>query len=204
MRTFIALELPSHIGQQLEEISNSLQAFLHKQNAPRRLRWSSQSNAHLTLRFLGDTSQTQADKLSTRLQAIITKEQSFELSLGELGCYPNRRRPRVVWVGLQGELSCLQTLQAAIEDAAQQAGFEPEKRPYSPHITLARVRRGTSSRQLKLISQSLQGTRSGNQPPKLEDNTLPFKVNEVVYMKSELRPSGAIHERLQQYRLTSK
>ena len=202
MRTFIAIDLPQP-QHQLEEISHSLQTFLQQRKAPNCLQWAPLSNAHLTLRFLGDTSAEQTHNLSTYLQAVATQHQPFELALGTMGCYPTMCRPRVVWSGIEGEISQLQSLQAQIEDAAQHIGFDSEKRPYSPHITLARIRRNTSNTQAKVIGQLLQEYRRTETILKKDSITPSFMVNEFVHMKSELKPSGAVYTPLQSYHLSS-
>lgn len=193
MRTFIAIEFPATIAEQLATTIDTLQQYLQEQNAPACLRWSPVQNIHLTLRFLGDTTPTQVQTLATGLRDAVRGYPPFEVTLGEIGGFPTLRQPRVVWVKIGGALSQLHALQASVEQAAQVAGFAAEERPFSAHVTLARLQRNRSWTQSKRVGELLQEYSV--------EKRMTFQVKEVVHMQSELRPSGAVYTPLQHFAL---
>lgn len=188
MRTFIAIEFPSNIRQQLDETVRRLRGHLRAHQAPDSLRWAGLHNAHLTLRFLGDTTDAQVQTLAAALDAIARKQPPFELAIGCVGGFPNLRQPRVLWLGVGGDMAPLNALQSAVEKGAQRAGFSAETRPFSPHITLARAGRLASKSDLRLVGQLVQdyAAMAQQEPPH-------FQINEVVHMKSDLQRGGAVH-----------
>lgn len=95
-------------------------------------------NFHITLRFVGKVEPVPYDRLLATLDTRSLVE-PFRLRLGGIGAFPNRRRATVVWVGVEAD-SALADLAALIEDAVVMAGFEPEDRPFVPHLTVARLR----------------------------------------------------------------
>jgi 2'-5' RNA ligase len=107
----------------------------------------------------------------------------FSLQTGELGMFPNYRRPRVVWLGVEGDVEVLAQLQVAVEQYIAPLGFPTEQRPFNPHLTLGRTIKEPSTAQLASITQAVQ------QSPVPEK--IVFPVNEVVLMRSELGPQGA-------------
>ncbi|MGI9658698.1 MAG: RNA 2',3'-cyclic phosphodiesterase [Gaiellaceae bacterium] len=108
-------------------------------------------NWHITLRFLGPTSPAQRDRVVADLDQH-TSVAPFRIRLGHLGGFPRESRASVLWVGATGNTEPLVTLAEACETAAQQAGFEPEERPFHPHLTLSRIRPPADVRPLiKLI-----------------------------------------------------
>jgi 2'-5' RNA ligase len=118
--------------------------------------WSNPDNVHLTLHFLGELTPTDFVKLERALKAMPLPYLPFSLKIGVLGCFPNLRRPRVIWVGLLGETGLLFKLQQEVEALLKATiGFKPEERPYSPHLTLGRVK-PVSSAQLAQLSQVVQ------------------------------------------------
>jgi RNA 2',3'-cyclic 3'-phosphodiesterase len=197
MRTFIAIEFPTPIQQTLDQRSQALQGYLRAQNAPHCLRWASAENAHLTLRFLGETTNEQAQALATGLHALAAAHLPFALTLGPVGGFPNLRQPRVLWLGISGELAKLHALQAAIEQQVQCVGFAAEYRPFSPHITLARAKREAEREQLHRIGQLVAAYRE-------TATTVSWDVTSFVHMQSELHPTGAVYRSLARLHLGSQ
>jgi 2'-5' RNA ligase len=110
----------------------------------------------LTLHFLGEVTPADFIKLDRALKALPLPYLPFSLNVSNLGCFPNIRRPRVIWVGLLGDTRLLLRLHQEVETLLKDTiGFKPEARPYSPHLTLGRVK-PISSRQLAELSQGLQ------------------------------------------------
>ena len=201
MRTFIAIEFPTEINQQLDESSEALRRFLQEQDAPACLRWSPLSKAHLTLCFLGETSKTQAAELATDLNAVAMAHSPFTLSFGGIGCFPNASRPRVLWLGVGGDLPKLHALQCAVDGVAQGCGFEVEKRAYSPHVTLARLRRGASKAQQRRLGQLVKNYATSQTESSSIARRPAFTVPSISHIQSQLRPEGAIYTTLCEFEL---
>lgn len=131
MRLFVAIEFP-------EEIINSLTAVQQKiRGNVERGRFKRSENFHLTLKFLGETPAAAVDRLGEQLRLAGKGKGEFSLRLGELGVFGARPPIRVIWQGLSGDTDRLDALQQSVETACCKAGFARDKRPYSPHITLA-------------------------------------------------------------------
>jgi 2'-5' RNA ligase len=112
----------------------------------------------------------------------------FSLTVGGLGCFPNFRRPRVVWVGVDGEMDALHALHDAVEGAIAPLGYPTEKRPFNPHLTLGRVSRRASKGEAAALGRVLEGVRVGELGQ--------IAVGGFSLMRSQLRPSGAVYTQL--------
>ncbi len=142
IRTFIAIDLSDEMRAGLDRVARALRGHLRGAGvADGVLRWSGVEKAHVTLRFLGETSTDQIEHVKGGLAAVLREQVPFALTLAGLGCFPSCARPTVVWVGITGDMAALGDLQSRVEQLAQSAGFPAETRPYSPHLTLARVGR---------------------------------------------------------------
>lgn len=190
MRAFIAVELPAALHKELRALQDRLAAVLDAAGTARAVRWTPPSSIHLTLRFLGETNGAQADLLARGLERIAAGQRPFDLRLAGMGCFPNFRRPNVVWAGVAGEVDRLLRVQTPVEELARQAGFAPETRPFSPHLTLGRTRRDALPAQLAQAGAALQAAAS---LPALQQWAAALPVREIVLMESELLPSGAVY-----------
>ena len=126
MRLFVALDLPHDIRQRLAGLAVSLQGA----------RWVPPENYHITLRFIGEVAAHQAEEIDLALS--ILKARGFSLSLTGVGTFEKAGRPVALWVGVERNPQ-LDLLQSKIETACQRTGFEPERRRFIPHVTLARL-----------------------------------------------------------------
>jgi 2'-5' RNA ligase len=206
LRTFIAIDLPAPILDGLAATQEQLQAYLAAQNRGAALRWSPTKNLHLTLRFLGETTPRRREEVTARLQAVAAEAAPFTLQVdlagGGLGGFPTLRQPRVLWIGLGGELDALGQLQAQVEAVAQAAGFAPETKGFSPHLTLARAARDADRRTLKEVGQALAGSveavaqAAGESPA--SPTPLRFDVDRLVFYQSELGAGGSRYTALAQ------
>lgn len=196
MRTFIAIEFPAAAHEQLQTLSDQLRAYLHMQRVPDCLRWSALANLHLTLRFLGETTPAQTPRIATGLREVTADHTAFALTLGGVGGFPNLRQPRLVWLGVGGNLRQLNALQAAVEQATQLAGFAAETQPFSAHITLARVGRNATKAQRQTLGHQLGAYCATQQ--------IPLYVDAVVHMRSERQPTGAVYTPLARFPLQSE
>ena len=190
IRSFIAVELPPDVGEVVERVVRGLRA-----SAGEAVRWVRPEGIHLTLKFLGDIDVDSVPEISRALDRCATAAKPFGLTLEGVGVFPNPRRPRVIWVGLGGALEPLIGLQQFLEVELEGLGFARERRAFSPHLTLGRVRDGASQHQVKAISDTVVA--ASVQPGVV------FSIRELALMKSDLRPSGAVYTRLHTARLGS-
>jgi RNA 2',3'-cyclic 3'-phosphodiesterase len=174
-RIFVAIELPANVRKQITEHIDHLRQAIPDARAS----WNRQENLHLTLKFLGDTPVTQVEALSQAVQRAAITVQPFELIVGGCGAFPQRGRPRVLWIGIEDPSGNLARLQQALEDECAKAGFKLEPRAFHPHLTIARIRKPEGSRELAASHNEI-----GFEPESV-------KVSEVTVIRSELLSAGS-------------
>jgi 2'-5' RNA ligase len=148
-------------------------------------RWSGVETGHLTLAFLGAVAGNRVPAIAATLQAVAAGHRSFTIALGDRGVFGGRRRPRVLWVGVTGDVAALGALRADVAEAVQAVGVPLESRPFHPHLTLARARSPHGDPGLAAAAAALADRRFGEQ-----------SVGEFVLYESHLGPAGARHEPL--------
>ena len=184
MRAFVAVKLSPLALDELQSLSEDLR-ISHKN-----ISWTKRDNMHVTLRFLGNVPIKLLDQFSACAIEALSRLSPATLHARGLGAFPNSEKPRVLWIGLAGDLNALAKLNRATEDCATQAGLESEPRPFKPHITLARLR-------------------APRVPPTLRDSIRrhaefrgsAFRVDSVTLFSSTLTPSGPVYQKLQEYPL---
>jgi 2'-5' RNA ligase/ribosome silencing factor RsfS/YbeB/iojap len=183
LRAFIAIEIPNSIQEAIQKDTLSLRKTLDSGL----VRWTSCKNLHLTLKFLGDVSESNLQFIKQMLTQECAEHPAFDLQVGRLGSFPNSRRARVIWVGLSAPNDLL-SLQHSIEAAASRLGYEKEERGFSPHLTIGRVRQNLSAADLGRIHSALDST---------QVNMLGNVTIKAVHLfKSDLQPSGSVYTRL--------
>jgi 2'-5' RNA ligase len=192
VRTFIAIELDKGLLAGLELV----QERLRERVPPRSVRWVRPEAIHLTLKFLGDTPVEQVDAIKAAIVQAAAESQCFDVVAGSVGCFPNARRPRVVWIGLQEPTGALVRLRDRIETRVAPLGFPTEKRPFSPHLTLGRVQRRASKSEVQEIGEVVSASTFG----KIGE----MAVSNVSHIKSDLLPSGAVYTTLSEARLQQR
>lgn len=194
LRTFIAVEIPPEAQEKLSRLQQQVKIKL----PPNSVRWTVVANIHLTLHFLGNISPDEVLTVGRLLNDIATVRPAFSLTLSGLGYFPNQHKPRIIWAGIKGETEPLITLQQMLGEQLQtEIGFTPESRPYSPHLTLGRVKQELARSQLAELSRTLIDIQAN------VGDLAEFNVTEVVLMKSELKPSGPIYTPLMRSQLIS-
>lgn len=188
LRLFVATTLPASILENLAAIQQRLRADIPHGV----VRWVDPRGIHLTLKFLGDVPASQQPELERALNDAVGDREPFELVLSELGCFPNVRRPRVVWVGLAGALQELRGLRDDVERTIAPLGYPTEDRPFSPHLTLGRVRREASASQASLIGAQVMRSQ--------HTDLRAWRVSSLSLMQSELSPAGATYTELHRVR----
>lgn len=182
LRAFIAIEIPLEIREAVYKATASLQKGIGSA-----VRWVPVENLHLTLKFLGDVSPTNVEMLSQTLRAEADLFPCFDLRLHGLGSFPNLKRPRVIYIGVQAPAT-FEGLQRGIESASRKLGYESEERGFSPHLTIGRVRQNATAAEQQTIRRTLQETRI--------DLLGTARVDSVHLYKSDLKPAGSVYTRL--------
>ncbi len=175
----MAVELDGGVHEALARV----QAELRQRPLPS-LRWVRPDAIHLTLKFLGETAADKVPAIEAALRQALAGLSPLRVELGPLGTFGGRR-PRVLWIGVAGDVDRLKDLQARVERALRSLGFPREERPYSPHLTLARVPPSGA------IGPALEEALAAVPPPQAA-----MDVREVSLMLSRLGPAGAAYERL--------
>jgi RNA 2',3'-cyclic 3'-phosphodiesterase len=179
-RLFIAIELPRDILRTVEKVQNQLKATI----PPRAAKWVRPEGIHLTLKFLGDVPLLQIDAVVEEMQAAVRGHTPFFLTIEGLGCFPNTKNPRVLWLGLTGDVRDLAALQAGIEEHITPLGYPAEDRGFHPHLTLARSARDARRNELAGIGKAAEkglGTLGS------------WRIDAVSLMRSDLHPDGAVY-----------
>ncbi|MCH7662502.1 MAG: RNA 2',3'-cyclic phosphodiesterase, partial [Chloroflexi bacterium] len=156
MRAFIAVDLPTHIHEKLDQVVKNLNAKLD--GLP--IRWVPSENIHLSLKFLGDVSESNLDMITRILELIWNQQNNFEVSVGSLGVFPTMRSPRVIWVGVEAPEELL-SLHRKLEAETANIGYEIEARAYTPHLTLGRVSRNATTKEVRKIAKILEKEKLG-------------------------------------------
>ncbi|MFC2076096.1 RNA 2',3'-cyclic phosphodiesterase [candidate division KSB1 bacterium] len=170
MRTFIAVDLPETVRDSLRE----LQAGLRGRSDG--VKWVRVEGMHLTLKFLGEIDPDLVSGIDRVLQEAARSIKPFRIALSGLGAFPGLSRPRVIWVGVDGELEPLQNLKSGIDKGLAELGFPKDDRSFKPHITLGRVKG-------KIDGRRLVGDKNYT--------TDHFLICRVRLIESILKPTGA-------------
>ncbi len=182
IRTFIAMSLPTAVQQGLARVQQQL-----KQGRPP-VRWVAPDKIHVTLNFLGEIPAEQVPGVGDAAARAAAAAVPFEIEAVGIGVFPNPRRPRVIWVGLAGELDALRALQAGLSRELAALGFPPEDRPFSPHLTLGRMRQQAGLSEVRALGEAVTRTAV----PSLGR----WLVREVRVIRSDLRPEGPLYTTL--------
>ena len=191
VRSFIAIELPDELKVGLTQLEAQL-----KMSKQPWVKWVNPYSIHLTLKFLGSIA---ADRISEITRAMEEATQGifpFYLEVKDLGVFPNLRRVQVAWVGISGEADKLSQLQRNLESNLAHLGFAPETRPFTPHLTLARLRNQASLDERQKFGQLIATTRF--------EATYTIKVDAISLMRSQLTREGAIYSRISSAELNKK
>ena len=183
MRTFVAIEIPLGVKEKIEE---AISPFAKLNLA---ISWVKSKNLHLTLKFSGEVDEKRIDDMILSLSQALKEEKRFKMSLKDLGVFPDLRRPRVIWIGIDKGKENLIRVQGKIEQELSKLGFPKEEREFSPHLTVARVK---SPKGIERLTEQIKNVNFV-----AED----IEVDEVVLMRSQLHPQGAIYTPIRKFKL---
>ena len=184
IRTFIAVEIPANIRQKLAEVSDELSRLGVD------AKWVPKENFHITLKFLGNVKAELIANVSEVVKSVVDQTSSFDIALAGLGAFPRLSRPSVVWVGISEGTSEIKSLAEHIDSKLVNLGFEREARPFSGHVTLARIRTLKNIDKLREKIEILKDQYIGA-----------FGVKSVVVMKSDLQRTGPIYTPISEFEL---
>lgn len=175
-RLFVAIRPPRPVREQLLGLMGGVGGA----------RWQTDAQLHVTLRFIGEVDRHMAEDAAAALASV--RHPQFEVALSGIGTFERRGQPEVIWAGLTPQ-DALKALHNKVDQACVRAGLEPERRAYHPHITLARMKRGSSG-PLGGLLESAGGVTSA-----------PFRVESFDLFESQLTPSGAVYSIVQRFPL---
>jgi 2'-5' RNA ligase len=182
IRAFIALKPPVEWEQEFSD----LQANLKRELPGKSIKWVDPRQIHITLRFLGSIVPADAAAVSLRITEICQNARPLNLIASGLGCFPVIRKPRVLWAGLRGDETAVEELYRRINEATREIGAKPDDRKFNAHLTLARLKE-PSRNEIDILQTAL------DRPFKIE---APWRVREVLLMRSHLLPGGPRYEML--------
>lgn len=183
IRAFVAIELDDGVKARIASAIEFLRA-----ERIEGLRLARAEGVHLTLKFLGDIDTARAPKVAEAMTQVAARQAAFSLNLGMPGVFPNARRARVLWIGVEGDLQPLRLLQADVEEALTGIGIPAEKQRFNPHLTIGRMRHRATRENRRRATEALA---SLHLPTSQE-----IAVSAISLMKSALRPGGAVYERI--------
>ena len=183
LRLFIAVETPPPVVSAIKTLIEALERTNVTGLRPVR-----PEGVHLTLRFLGGVEPERAPEIADAVASAASGVPPFVLRLDRPGVFPGRGPPRVLWVGLDGDVEGLAVLQSEVERAMASIGFSEEGRAFHPHLTIARFRDGVSAAHRRVAAQAFL------EYGPVQDLSIP--VTHVSLVRSTLKPDGAIYDRL--------
>ena len=194
IRVFLAVELSHALQAELALVQQELKHRIEPEmKRDVRISWAQPDSIHLTLKFLGDMDEQGVDPLLVAVEQAIGRQTAVNVPLDRLGAFPRPQSPRVLWVGPSenwergAEAKRIAEIHGAIEQACEDLGFLRETKPFSPHLTLARIKVGERQVGVALAKGGVL-----DRPISLGS----LAVESVVLMKSELKPTGSVYTKL--------
>ena len=183
LRTFLAVPVPRDVSSKKNMLYSTLE------NVDGDINWVKNAQLHLTMKFLGHTPESTINDVIDHVEKITPNMNPFDLKIEETGCFPVPTRPRILWLGLKGNLDLLKSMVESIENVLEPLGFPKDSRDILPHITLARIK--------------YPQKHTPNVDPFLKSSYDPidFPVDRMQFFSSELLPSGAVHTILKTFPL---
>jgi RNA 2',3'-cyclic 3'-phosphodiesterase len=186
IRSFLALELSPQIKQELLRIHDDLK------RSSLDARWVRPEGVHLTVVFMGDVRETDISAVIEGIGDVCSRYGPFAVALRSVGCFPNSRKPRVFWLGVEGDLGRMSRFRDDLQAELLPFGIRPEKRGFRPHLTLGRFKglgKGTAELDKLLL--------------KHKGLTSPLcSLNELILFRSDLNPGGAVYTKMKSWTLS--
>ncbi|MGA3207788.1 MAG: RNA 2',3'-cyclic phosphodiesterase [Syntrophales bacterium] len=180
IRAFLAIDPPEEIFDEIIKIQEHLRKAIQGD-----IRWVRPEGIHLTLKFFGYVYESDIVNISNVVENNVAAMKALMLNVRNLGAFPSVNRPRVLWLGIDGDTDALINLQAEIDTRLQDYGFKKEERPFRPHLTLARIKESKGLVGLAETVKKNEGYTAGS-----------FTISGLTLFKSDLKPTGAIYTKL--------
>jgi 2'-5' RNA ligase len=184
LRAFIALEIPAKVQKEIHQATSKVRSEIGSL-----VRWVPAENLHLTLKFLGDISSAHVEFLTQMLRAEADSHRCFDMHFTGLGSFPNPKRPRLIYIGIQASAELI-ALQHAVESGADKLGYRSKDRGFSPHLTLGRIKHASqmAAADQQKIRHALERTQN--------DSLGIARVDYIHLYKSDLKPTGSEYTKL--------
>lgn len=183
VRSFIAIELPNRLRLEIGKLEQKLE-----EAAPPRTKWIKSQSIHLTLKFLGNVAIDRIDEITKAISEVAMQTSPFQLTVSDIGVFPNLGRPQVIWVGICDVTNKLRYLHKQIESNLIHLGFASESRRFTPHLTLARLQNQVSPEERQKFGKFIANTRF--------KAINKIKVDSISLMRSILTKEEAIYTRI--------
>lgn len=184
MRCFIAIDISADVREAIGNVVGKVRTI------SKGIRWIPPENIHITLKFLGDVKEDRIQEIERLLLQLCVKYSPFTVNVSGMGAFPSLKRPNVLWVGINDSAE-LRNIYQDIEKAMSTAGFKEEGRKFSPHLTIARVKDTRGIEQVIKEFATFRDAIFGS-----------IYIEEVLLMKSVLKPAGAEYFRVAGFKLT--
>jgi len=202
IRAFLAVELSEELRAMLATLQQELKQSIEPElKRGTRISWVQPASLHLTIKFLGETDEQMIDPLRAAVEQGIGSQMAVNVPLERLGGFPRPQSPRVLWIGPSEnwekgiDAKRITEIYARIEQACEDLRFLRETKPFSPHLTVARIKTGE-----RHVGVSLAQSGVLDRPILLGS----LAVESVALMKSELKPTGSVYTKLWSVRLSGK
>jgi len=199
VRSFVAIECPEGIKKEIQKIQQELRAVMEDsfRTNVRGVSWVHPDGFHLTLKFLGPVTEDRLPKITEAVGRVAASFSPFTVSVEGVGVFPNTRVPRVIWIGAKAEGDVLARFQGRVEEVLDPLGFPRENRSFHPHLTLGRIKSERRDTDFQQLGDTLAKWLVENQQRACGQ----FEAKEVLLMKSDLQPGGAVYTPLATLRL---
>ena len=188
IRSFLAFELPLDIKRIVARVSGEIR------KSTLNVRWAEVDNIHLTVVFMGNIRTEEIKAIEEASKKACLKHAPFDISVKGMGSFPNKRNPRVIWLGLNGDLERMSYFRNALQKALKPFGIKEEKRRFTPHLTLGRFRK--SNRAYFQLDEFILRYKDLESPVR--------SLKELILFQSDLKPGGAVYTKLESWPLSGE
>ena len=179
IRTFIAFDIPEHVLTAIGKIQETLKSYKFN------IKWVRPESIHLTLKFLGNIDPAAVEPIESALRATVESYAPIAIQAKGLGVFPGLNRPRVLWIGITGQIDRLIELQRTLDINLGKIGFTRDKRPFKGHLTLGRAKGRIDANRMRTLLTEHN-----------EFEAEPFNAGSLILYKSDLHPTGAVYTKL--------
>ena len=175
IRTFLSIPVPSMVKSKKQMLYSTLE------QSPAKINWVKDEQLHITIKFIGHTPENLFDEIKSLVIKVVSSIRPFKITINNTGCFPVPERPRILWLGVDGDLKSMKNLYLNIEKQMETIGFSLNDGEYFPHVTLARIKYPQK------FTPDISTFLNSSYDP------IDFKVDRVQFLSSELLPAGTLY-----------